>query len=130
MRNAFYFTEKPLLFLRYSNFCAFVFPSLFPSVNAEFAEADWRKILTFMTSLCVSRGNLEFNILRGKESMILKFWQLIKDYIRKLFTVNKLKLVPDIFGKKVKIRQCIQKGLLHIVQFERVLSKILGIRLR
>ena len=83
-----------------------------------------------MTSLCVSRGNLEFNILRGKESMILKFWQLIKDYIRKLFTVNMLKLVPDIFGKKVKIRQCIQKGLLHIVQFERVLSKILVIRLR
>ena len=83
-----------------------------------------------MMSLCVSRGNLEFNILRGKESMILKFWQLIKDYIRKLFTVNMLKLVPDIFGKKVKIRQCIQKGLLHIVQFERVLSKILGIRLR
>ena len=83
-----------------------------------------------MTSLCVSRGNLEFTILRGKESMILKFWQLIKDYIRKLFTVNMLKLVPDIFGKKVKIRQCIQKGLLHIVQFERVLSKILGIRLR
>ena len=83
-----------------------------------------------MTSLCVSRGNLEFNILRGKESMILKFWQLIKDYIRKLFTVNMLKLVPDIFGKKVKIRQCIQKGLLHIVQFERVLSTILGIRLR
>ena len=41
-----------------------------------------------------------------------------------------LKLVPDIFGKKVKIRQCIQKGLLHIVQFERVLSEILGIRLR
>lgn len=83
-----------------------------------------------MTSLCVSRGNLEFNILRGKESIILKFWQLIKDYIRKLFIVNMLKLVPDIFGKKVKIRQCIQKGLLHIVQFERVLSKILVIRLR
>ena len=81
MRNAFYFTEKPLLI-------------------------SW------------------------EVSMILKFWQLIKDYIRKLFTVNMLKLVPDIFGKKVKIRQCIQKGLLHIVQFERVLSKILGIRLR
>lgn len=83
-----------------------------------------------MKSLCVSRGNLEFNILRGKESMIMKFWQLIKDCIRKLFTVNMLKLVPDIFSKKVKIRQCIQKGLLYIRQFERLLSKILGIRLR
>lgn len=112
MKNA-YFTEKPLLLLRYSNFCAFVFPSLFPLVSAEFVEADLRKILTFMTSLCVSRGNLEFNILRGKESMILKFWQLIKNCIRNLFTVNMLKLVPNIFSKKVKIRQCIQKGLVH-----------------
>ena len=43
-------SKKLFLFLRYVNFCIFVFPSFYPAIALE---VDPRKILTFMTSSTV-----------------------------------------------------------------------------
>ena len=103
MKNTFYFIEKAFFYSRDIQF--FVLSSTRPasplSAIAEFTvDADWRS-------------------WEIKEGMILKFGQLVKYYIRKIFAVSYTedlpqKLVPDLYSVLInspKYSQCIQETL-------------------